>query len=68
MKTLNPYVKINEYPLGRSARIKCWFRWKLGMNKMPWGKLYRYFWRKRLMKRITDVAYEINQRSMRGPA
>lgn len=66
MDTLNPYVKINKHPLGRWASIKSWFHWKLQMSKMPWGKIYRHFWRKRLMKRITEVANEINRRSVRG--
>ena len=66
MGTLNPYVKINKYPLGRWASIKSWFHWKLQISKMPWGKLYRHFWRKRLMKRITEVANEISQRSIHG--
>lgn len=66
MDTLNPYVKINKCPLGRWTSIKTWFHWKLQMSKMPWGKLYRHFWRKRLMKRINEVATGINQRHIQG--
>lgn len=30
--------------------------WKLQNSKWPWGTVYRYFWRKRLMKRINAVS------------
>ena len=33
---------------------------------MPWGKIYRYFLRKRIMKRITEVANEIDRCSICG--
>lgn len=65
MGTLNPYVKINKYPLGRWASIKNWFQWKLRMSKMPWGKLYRHFWRKRLMKSIIEISNIIEQKTHR---
>lgn len=65
MGTLNPYVKINKRPLGRWVSIKNWFHWKLRMSKMPWGKLYRHFWRKRLMKRIVEVSNIIQERTYR---
>ena len=66
MGTLNSYVKVNKHPFGWLTSIKYGLEWKLRMSKMPWGKVYRHFWRKRLMKRITEVANEINRRSMRG--
>lgn len=43
-----------------------WTVWKLQASKGPVGRIYRYFWRKKVMKRIIEVANEINQRSMRG--
>lgn len=65
MGALNPYVKVNKYPFGWWVCIKNTIHWKLQMSKMPWGKLYRHFWRKRLMKRIVEVANIIQERSYR---
>lgn len=65
MDTLN--IKFNKYWYKHTlATLKWRLEWKLRMSKMPWGKIYRHFWRKRLMKRIMEVANEINQHSMRG--
>lgn len=67
MDTLNPYVKINTI---KHRSIKYWWNtiiWKLQLGKGPICKIYRYFWRKRLMKRINETARIINERSKRGP-
>jgi hypothetical protein len=64
MGTLN--IKFNKYWYKHTlATLKWRLEWKLQMSKTPWGKLYRHFWRKRLTKRIMEVANEISQRSIR---
>ena len=40
--------------------------WKLQNSKWPWGTVYRYFWRKRLEKRIIEVSKMIAERSIYG--
>ncbi len=65
MGTLN--IKFNKYWYKHTlATLKWRLEYKLQMSKMPWGKLYRHFWRKRLMKRINEVATGINQRHIQG--
>ena len=67
MDTLN--IKFNKYWYKHTlATLKWRLECKLQMSKMPWGKLYRHFWRKRLMKRITEVTNKINQRPVRDKA
>ena len=64
MGTLN--IKFNKYWYKHTlAPLKWRLEWKLRMSKMPWGKLYRHFWRKRLMKRIVEVSNIIQEQTYR---
>lgn len=48
------------------ASLRWRLGWKLQNSKWPWGTVYRYFWRKRLEKRILEVSKMIAERSIYG--
>lgn len=65
MDTLD--VKFDEHAFRHKyASLRWKLGWKLRMSKWPWGAVYRYFWRKRLIKRINEVSRIIAEKSVRG--
>ena len=65
-KINNPRVKIYTNPFGMWASLKTRCHWAMYGNKHVLGKIYRYFYTKRLMKRILLVSNIIAERSIRG--
>lgn len=65
-KINNPYVYINKHPFGFLVSLKSRLHWAMYGNKYVIGKIYRYFYTKRLMKRILLVSNIIAERSFRG--
>lgn len=62
MDTLN--IQIDKYSFKHKYAALRWrIGWKLQMSKWPWGTVYRYFWRKRLIKRINEVGKIIAEKS-----
>lgn len=65
-KINNPWVKINTNTFGMWTSLKTRCHWTMYGNKHVLGKIYRYFYTKRLMKRILLVSNIIAERSFRG--
>jgi hypothetical protein len=65
MDTLN--IQIDKYSFKHKyASLRWRMGWKLQNSKWPWGTIYRYFWRKRLEKRILEVSKMISERAIYG--
>lgn len=65
MDTLN--IQIDKYSFKHKyASLRWRMGWKLQMSKTPWGAIYRYFWRKRLEKRILEVSKMISEKAIYG--
>lgn len=65
MDTLD--IQFDKYRIKhRYASLRWRLGWKLQNSKWPWGSVYRYFWRKRLEKRIIEVSKMIAERSIYG--
>lgn len=65
MDTLN--IQIDKYSFKHKyASLRWRMGWKLQNSRTPWGAIYRYFWRKRLEKRILEVSKMIAERSIYG--
>lgn len=66
-KINNPWVKINTNPFGMWASLKIRCHWVMYGNKHVVGKIYRYFWKKRLTKKIIEVSEKIASKTTGKP-